>query len=173
MPDGDFGDPGAYDPDVVTSLASTSSQTFNKTATPFGSTAKREMNVDIFGQDTPGPGRYDPKRPEAQSDTNESVFRSGSTQRPASDQLKTPGAGTYDPDVGSVKPRANNSGASINGKGGRFKTEESMTGDVGPGAYNDDLVKSLAEDSSLAVSRASKKKTGFGATTPQRLLPFS
>merc|ERR1712178_415884 len=127
---------------------------------------------NIFGADTPGPGRYEPKRPEAQSDTNESVFRSGSTQRPASDIHKVPGAGTYDPDVDSIKPMISNMGASMNGKFDRFQQEPSATEDVGPGAYNDEKIGSLVEDAELAVSRNSKKKPAFGATSIQRALPF-
>jgi len=167
-----LGDPGAYDADQMTSLAATSSQTFNKTSKPFGATGKRELNVNIYGADTPGPGRYEPKRPEAQT-TIEGVFSSGSTQRPAADTHKVPGSGTYDPDVGAVKPVVKNAGASMNGFFDRFKPEASATEDTGPGAYSDEKAKSLAEDSVLAVQRYSKKKPAFGNTSSQRLLPFS
>ena len=81
--DGGTGDPGAYDPFTNTEIAAESSMTFNKMSKPFGSTAKRELNVNIMGGDTPGPGKYKPERPEAAADANVSVFSSGSAQRPA------------------------------------------------------------------------------------------
>merc|ERR1719230_167162 len=125
--DGNTGDPGSYDPFVNTEIAAESSMTFNKMSKPFGSTAKRELNVNIMGGDTPGPGKYKPERPEAAADANVSVFSSGSAQRPASDAHKVPGAGTYDPDVNSVRPDVTNAGSAMRGRSQRFKADESMT----------------------------------------------
>jgi len=163
----DTGDPGAYEASAATAVGAGSSQTFNKTSTPFGSAAPRELNVSIFGADTPGPGRYDPVRPEPTLSASTNSFLSGTTQRPTS-ITKTPGAGTYDPDVGSVKPVVKNAGASMQGKFDRFRDAEPMTEDVGPGAYDDDLHLSLAEDAKELVKRASKKQPPFNTTTAQR-----
>jgi len=175
-----MGDPGEYDPYANSDLAAESSATFNKTSKPFGATAKRELNVNIYGADTPGPGRYDPVKEGCQqlgqptlTEGHASAFRSGSSQRPMSDALKTPGVGTYDPDITSVKTAVNNSGASMNGKGDRFRPDPSMTEDVGPGAYDDDKIKSLANDAKEEAARSSKKKPAFGATSSQRVAPYS
>jgi len=168
----DTGDPGAYDAYSTSSVGGQSTQTFNKTATPFGSACPRELNVSIYGADTPGPGRYNPVRYEASIGASTNSFLSGSTQRPTS-VTKTPGAGTYDPDVGSVKPVVNNSGASKQGHFNRFREAEAMTEDVGPGAYDSDYLQSLSSSAKELVKRGSKKMPPFGSTTDQRVSPFS
>ena len=164
----DTGDPGAYDPFTMSELAAESSMTFNKTSKPFGATAKRELNVNIFGADTPGPGKYDAVRPDAATDANRSVFSSGSSQRPAIDTHKVPGSGTYDPDLNAIKPNVNNSGAALRGRDQRFKNEASMTEDIGPGAYDSEVNGSLFEDAKKTTAKASKKNVPFGLSAPQR-----
>jgi len=166
--EGGKGDPGAYDPFAGQELADESTATFNKTNTPFGATAKRELSVNIYGADTPGPGKYEPTRAESATDANRSVFASGSAQRPASDQLKTPGAGTYDPDINAVKRDARVGAVSMGGKFDRFKQEAQMTEDVGPGAYNAEAFGSLESDMKTLMAKGSKKKPGFGTTGAQR-----
>ena len=169
--DNDTGDPGSYDPFTTTEIAAASSATFNKTSKPFGSTAKRELNVNISGADTPGPGKYDAVRPEAATEASRSVFSSGTAQRPAVDATKVPAPGTYDVSIDAVKPDVTNAGNAMRGRGKRFdESVTSMTEDVGPGAYDSDLYNSLYTDAKAAMSRASKKKVPFGSSSQQRLV---
>jgi len=164
------GDPGLYDPYTNSEVAAESSQTFNKTSTPFLATQKRELNVNIFGAETPGPGRYEPKRAESAIASSTNSFMSGTTQRPTS-VVKTPGSGTYDPDIGATKPTVKNMGANMQGHFDRFREADSTTEDLGPGAYDNDKAKSLAEDAVAMAARNSKKMPPFGTTSAQRVRP--
>ena len=85
--DADVGDPGAYDPYASGDIATTSRRSYNRSAkggrNGFGAQSARAMKVDIFGENTPGPGQYDSKRP--QEDTRNSMpsssFKSSASQR--------------------------------------------------------------------------------------------
>ena len=66
-----------------------------------------------------------------------SAFRSSSAQRAKTRAQDTPGAGSYDPNLGAVEPGNANAGASMRSKAQRFKGEKPNTdGAVGPGAYD-------------------------------------
>ena len=54
------GDPGAYDPYMNSDIVATSSFTHNKTQKPFMSTSTRELGMNLYGEDSPGPGAYHP-----------------------------------------------------------------------------------------------------------------
>ena len=79
------GDPGAYDPYMNADLVASASFTHNKTAKPFMQTSSRELAMQLYGEDSPGPGAYmaadAAKKQYPAVDPNISVFRSGSLQR--------------------------------------------------------------------------------------------
>jgi hypothetical protein len=169
------GDPGAYDPYMNSDIVATSSFTHNKTQKPFQATSTRDLAMQLYGEDSPGPGAYQAaesaKKQYAAVDPNISVFRSGSLQRPK-DDTPVPGAGTYSPNMASVYANKRDSGASLRSAGGRFRVEQSMTEPgVGPGSY-EETSGTLLLDSQQAVLRSSKIKPAFSTTSPQRSLPF-
>ena len=169
------GDPGAYDPYTNSDLTATSSFTHNKTSKPFMSTATRELGMNLYGEDAPGPGAYqaaDSKKKQYPSvNPSVSVFRSGSLQRP-SNHTHVPGSGTYSPNLASIYANQRDSGAQMRSAGGRFLQEASMTEPiVGPGSY-EQLDGSLYVDAQKSMSKSSKIRPAFGATSNQRSLPF-
>ena len=167
------GDPGMYDPYENSQIAATSSQTFNKTSKPFNSTAPRELVASVFGVDTPGPGKYDAKHPDAETDANASVFRSGTSQRPPAATSKTPGVGTYDPNLNSIKAGAT-SVAKFSDDNLRFSVDPPQTENaIGPGAYDSEKIGSLSYDASVTLSKGSKTNPAFGVTSAQRALPLN
>ena len=52
------GDPGAYDPYVNSDLTASASFTHNKTQKPFMATSTRDLAMQLYGEDSPGPGAY-------------------------------------------------------------------------------------------------------------------
>jgi hypothetical protein len=169
------GDPGAYDPYTNSDLVASSSFTHNKTSKPFMATSTRELAMQLYGEDAPGPGAYQAaesqKKQYPQVDPNISVFRSGSLQRPKND-TPVPGSGTYSPQMGSIYPNQRDSGAQMRSAAGRFREEVSMTEPiVGPGSY-EQLEGSLYVDAQKSVSKSSKLRPAFGTTSSQNALPF-
>ena len=116
------GDPGSYDPYTHTDLVASSSFSHNKSHKPFGSTSGRKFGMNLYGADAPGPGAYDPEKPHPSTNPNNSIFRSGSSQRP-NNKTRVPGAGTYSPNHKSVHANMRNAGASMRGTGDRFAEE--------------------------------------------------
>jgi len=169
------GDPGAYDPYTNSDLVASASFTHNKTSKPFMATSTRELAMQLYGEDAPGPGAYQAaesqKKQYPQVDPNISVFRSGSLQRPKND-TPVPGSGTYTPNMGSIYPNQRDSGAQMRSAGGRFREDQSMTEPiVGPGSY-EQLEGSLYVDAQKSVSKTSKLRPAFGTTSSQNALPF-
>ena len=168
------GDPGAYDPYMNADLVASASFTHNKTAKPFMQTSSRELAMQLYGEDSPGPGAYmaadAAKKQYPAVDPNISVFRSGSLQRPKND-TSVPGSGTYSPNMQSIYANQRDSGAQMRSAGGRFREEASMTEPiVGPGAY-EQLDGSLYIDAQKSLSRSSKLRPSFNSTAVQRALP--
>jgi len=169
------GDPGAYDAYVNSDLVASASFTHNKTSKPFMATSTRELAMQLYGEDAPGPGAYQAadsaKKQYPAVDPNISVFRSGSLQRP-SNHKPVPGSGTYTPNMASIYANQRDSGAQMRSAGGRFREDLPMTDPiVGPGAY-EQLDGSLYIDAQKSVSRQSRIKPSFGSTSNQRSLPF-
>jgi hypothetical protein len=167
------GDPGAYDPYVNSDLTASASFTHNKTQKPFMATSTRDLAMQLYGEDSPGPGAYqaaesyNKQTPQAQPIL--SVFRSGSLQRP-SGVTTVPGSGTYTPNMASIYPNQRDSGAQMRSAGGRFAVEQGTTDPlVGPGSY-EQLEGSLYVDAQKSVSKTSKLRPGFGATSSQNAL---
>ena len=168
------GDPGAYDAYANADLVASASFTHNKTSKPFMSTSSRELAMQLYGEDAPGPGAYmaadAAKRQYPAVDPNISVFRSGSMQRPK-DDTPVPGSGTYSPNLMSIYPNQRDSGAQMRSAGGRFKEDQSQTEPiVGPGSY-EQLDGSLYVDAQKSLSKSSKIRPSFNSTTAQRALP--
>ena len=169
------GDPGAYDPYMNADLVASASFTHNKTAKPFMQTSSRELAMQLYGEDSPGPGAYmaadAAKKQYPAVDPNISVFRSGSLQRPKND-TSVPGSGTYSPNMQSIYANQRDSGAQMRSAGGRFREDQSMTEPiVGPGSY-EQLDGSLYIDAQKSVSKTSKIRPAFGTTSSQNALPF-
>jgi len=169
------GDPGAYDAYINSDLVASASFTHNKTSKPFMATSTRELAMQLYGEDAPGPGAYQAadsaKKQYPAVDPNISVFRSGSLQRP-SNHTPVPGSGTYTPNMASIYANQRDSGAQMRSAGGRFREDLPMTDPiVGPGAY-EQLDGSLYIDAQKSVSRQSRIKPSFGSTSNQRSLPF-
>ena len=165
------GDPGAYDPYMNSDLIASASFTHNKTSKPFMATSTRELAMQLYGEDAPGPGAYQAaesqKKQYPQVDPNISVFRSGSLQRPKND-TPVPGSGTYSPNMASVYANQRDSGAQMRSAGSRWGHEQSMTeAMVGPGSY-EQLEGSLYVSAQKSMSKASKVRPAFGSTATQR-----
>jgi hypothetical protein len=185
----DAGDPGAYDPHTLKELASTSKKSFAKSmrsgAGDFGGKEKREMNLELMGEGTPGPGAYnggDRMRNGkvaalAAMDSGEkmpsSSFHSKTAQREKQQNLHVPGAGAYTPHWTAIEAAPSNPANSLNAKGARFEKTTQVTDPmVGPGSYESHLEGSLQVSVSKAVSKASRANPGFGTLTLAHDLPF-
>ena len=169
------GDPGAYDAYTNADLVASASFTHNKTQKPFMQTSTRELSVQLYGEDTPGPGAYQSadsqKKQYPAVDPNISVFRSGSLQRPKNDTA-VPGSGTYSPNMMSIYSNQRDSGAQMRSAGSRFREEPASTEPiVGPGSY-EQLDGSLYVDAQKSLSKASKIRPAFNTTSSQNALPF-
>ena len=176
------GDPGAYDPYKNRDLAFRAAHTMSRDRKPFNASAVRTMQIDLYGEDVPGPGSYDVAKAR-DSDTRGGVakainpilsaFRSGSTQRPSIDQQHSPAVGTYSPDLSAIEAHRPDSGASMRSTASRWDPllEKSVGRSVGPGAYEHGW-KSISHRLSEAKARQSALKPGFGTCAPQRALPF-
>ena len=170
------GDPGAYDAYTNADLVASASFTHNKTQKPFMQTSTRELSVQLYGEDTPGPGAYQSadsqKKQYPAVDPNISVFRSGSLQRPKNDTA-VPGSGTYSPNMMSIYSNQRDSGAQMRSAGSRFLVEQPSTEDaIGPGAYEAHMFGSLMVDAQKSLDRASKIRPAFNTTSSQNALPF-
>ena len=161
------GDPGAYDPYATQELAQTTKSTFQRSNRSgeggFGTKATREMKQEIMGKDTPGPGAYSGKSPQADSRVKmpSSAFRSSSQQRSRDHSEDTPGVGSYQPSTSAVEAVVKNSGSGMRGKGERFKAETQTTEDaIGPCSYSADC---SASGRYSTISAATQKNAAMGS----------
>jgi len=183
------GDPGSYDPYTLKDLASTSKKSFAKSfrsgSGGFGTRDKRELQIQLTGENTPGAGAYNGgdmmrngmKGALAAMDTGEkmpsSAFKSKSKKDVSYHDEKVPGAGAYSPAWSAIEPVAHNPANGMKAKGQRFEKVKQVTGDmVGPGAYESHHERSLASDLKKSVSMASRANPGFGCLMPAHELPF-
>jgi len=131
------GDPGAYNPYDNTSMASKTSQSFNKSqqtgAGGFGTKVKRpELSTP---NEAPGPGTYDARLPASPESKQGSAFASQTKRGAYLPKTQTPGSGEYDPsDTGSI----NGGDSMFRNKDERFKKSIEMeySAHVGPGSYS-------------------------------------
>ena len=130
------GDPGSYDPYTLKDLASTSKKSFAKSfrsgSGGFGTRDKRELQIQLTGENTPGAGAYNGgdmmrngmKGALAAMDTGEkmpsSAFKSKSAQREKSEDNKVPGAGAYSPSFTAIEKKPSNPANSMKAKASRF-----------------------------------------------------
>ena len=122
------------------------------------------MKVDIFGENTPGPGQYDSKKPQEDSQKKQpsSAFRSGSGQRSKVRNADTPGAGAYNPNASAVEPSIANAAAGMRGHGKRFTEQKSETdADIGPGAYEN--IVTVGGGSATVAGRVADQVRGGGS----------
>ena len=183
------GDPGSYDPYTLKELASTSKKSFAKSNRSgqgdFGGKAKRELNIEIMGEATPGPGAYTgdkmlrsgKKAALAAMDTGEmmpsSAFKSTTSKAMPYPNLHVPGAGAYTPMMTAIEPAPANPAMQMRAKGKRFESIKQVTDDtVGPGSYESHLEDSLQVSVAKAASKASRANPGFGTLTLAHDLPF-
>jgi hypothetical protein len=180
----DIGDPGAYDPLKSMSIEGNMSFTHNKNPKPFNSGAPRDLNLAIYGRDSPGVQTYAAmeaaKKNYKYVDDNACVFTSGSLQRP-SPANSFPGPEAYSPVMTSVYPNVSNGGASMRATCNRFRHmthpdhlggTQNMTDErIGPGAYDSHNHGSIHLRSQRQLMRMSKLRPGFGTVSPQRQLP--
>ena len=143
----DMGYPGAYDPYTQSELATTSKKSFGRSNRAgmgdFGGKEKREMNLELMGENTPGPGAYnggDRMRTGkvaalSAMDSGEkmpsSSFHSKTAQREKQQNLHVPGAGAYTPSYTLTQDArmSANSGAGMRSKGPRFVGADKLARD--------------------------------------------
>lgn len=181
------GDPGAYDPQNGSAISARASFSHNKMSQPFGSKSARDLQVDIFGQDAPGPGTYSPAQAQAyllpDLSSVRSAFASSSQQRPMADHAAVPGPEVYSPNRGSITPKIRDSGASMRSASARFvradhpdsmcSTKSTSEETVGPGLYDSHEHGTIAQKSARSLERASKLKPAFGSISSARKLPHA
>jgi len=161
----EVGDPGSYNPYDNMTLAASTSKSFNKSqqtgAGGFGTKVKRaELSVP---NDSPGPGTYDAKLPEAPEAKQGSAFASQTKRGAYLPKAQTPGAGEYDPNMPQEKIAGGES--MFKNKDERFKKsmELEYAAHVGPGSY------SQAEGTvELAFKKQSGKVSSAFASTSLR-----
>lgn len=158
----------------------------------FGGTSRRDLRLELMGEDTPGPGAYLPASTFAKAASSSSssalnkkgkkapattsAFRSTSPQRIIARIVDSPGPGSASPNWTAIDKNITNGAPFLNAKGERFgKTTDwsaTSTGDdVGPGAYETHKYATLAMDTAHAVAMGSKQNPGFGIASPQHHLP--
>jgi len=153
-----------------------------------GGSAKRELRMDLMGESTPGPGSYMPastfgkhavsKEAQMQRSRPTSAFKSMSLQRARPHNEAVPGPGTHTPNHGSIEKNRTNPGSSLSSKskrigaGGVGSPDAVATdSDIGPGAYEAHLHKSMAKSIAKKVEMMSRQNPGFGIAGPAHELP--
>ena len=98
----------------------------------FGGTSRRELRLDMLGENTPGPGSYAPASTFAkaassssfyrnkQLATTTSSFRSKSSQRGKPTLSLAPGPGAHTPNMHAIEGVPTNGAPHLQGKGKRF-----------------------------------------------------
>jgi len=183
------GDPGSYDPYTLQELATTSKKSFGKSfrsgSGGFGTRDQRELQIEVMGEKTPGPGAYNGgdmtragrKAALAAMDTGEkmpsSAFKSKTAKDVKQHNEMVPGAGAYSPAWTSIEPAPSNPSMHMKAHGQRFESIKQVTDPmVGPGAYESQKEGSMAELVKKSVSKASRANPGFGTLMPAHELPF-
>jgi len=174
------GDPGAYNPyhyDDEKRLQGGHS----RKPKSFDSTQFRELGISVgeLGRAAPGPGHYahNPEfangRAYRKEAGNKWIFQSRSLQRPSSSSF-VPEAGAYNPNMMSIYPKQQDSGAHMRSLSDRFKSvrDKPITPrHVGPGHYAQ-VDRTLYVEAQRSTAKASKARPGFGSTSVQRALPI-
>ena len=164
-----------------------------KKRSSFGGTQKREMRIEMLGEDTPGPGAYLPastfaRAASATSSSKKgakvlttSSFRSTSLQRPRAINEQVPGPGAHSPNKVATERNLTNSAPHLAAKGLRFAglgssdwdhAEVAGGVDPGPGEYETHKYRTIQMDANHAVKMSSKVAKGFGITSLQHDLPW-
>ena len=189
------GDPGSYDPYVLKELASTSKKSFAKSMRSgtgdFGGKEKREMNLELMGENTPGPGAYnggDRMRTGkvaalSAMDSGEkmpsSSFHSKTAQREKQQNLHVPGAGAYTPSYTLTQDArmSANSGAGMRSKGPRFvgadKLARDQNAEPGPGAYETEILRTGGRSALSAFDTGELMPSAAFSSDALRELPWS
>lgn len=181
------GDPGAYNTVEYSSMGV--SRSFSRSMRAghgrFGATSSRALQLDIAGEDTPGPGAYRhtqqqrfgcelfAKPHERAPDTRipSAAFRSSSAQRPKAQINEEPGREVYLPNMSSVQRAPSNAGHGFHSRSNRFGPDRQSTGaQLGPGAYSPQHA-SIAHALNKSIERMSRAGAGFGTASPARDLP--
>jgi len=169
--------------------------------TSFGGTSRREMRLELMGEDTPGPGAYLPASTFARAasssysssysssnsklkgrrvPTTTSSFRSTSAQRAGVHNQTVPGPGAHSPNKRAIEKNMTNAAPYMIAKGQRFSGLGSSDWDhaksegrpePGPGAYETHRFSTMAMDTAQAVAMGSRQNPGFGIASAQHQLP--
>jgi hypothetical protein len=191
----DMGDPGAYDPYTQSELATTSKKSFGRSNRAgmgdFGGKEKREMNLELMGENTPGPGAYnggDRMRNGkvaalSAMDSGEkmpsSSFHSKTAQREKQQNLHVPGAGAYTPSYTLTQDArmSANSGAGMRSKGPRFvgadKLARDQNAEPGPGAYETEILRTGGRSALSAFDTGELMPSAAFSSDALRELPWS
>ena len=165
----------------------------SKVKKPFGGTSKRDLQLELLGENTPGPGSYLPastfakayssssssvKKGKKPPPVTTSAFRSTSPQRIKARNSDTPGPGAHSPNKAATERNLTNGAPSLCAKGKRFGVDSAFgvselpgSANAGPGEYETHKYQTLAQDTAHAVSMGSKQNPGFGIASPQHQLP--
>ena len=152
----------------------------------FNVTARRAMPEGTVGEGGPGPGSYMPastfgkfemsSEKQKQRNRQTSSFRSKSLQRPRPQNELVPGPVVFS--AHAVYKNVTNPGSSMKSKAkrldaGSIEWAASQTSpNLGPGAYNSQTHKTIADKSKKVVKSHSKNQSaGFGCGS-SRFLPF-
>ena len=153
---------------------------------PFQATSSRALQLELMGEETPGPGSYLPastfgkfaSKSNKQFAKNPSpVFRSKSAQRPRPKAAEFPGPGAHSPNLASTERNRNNPANSLMAKGKRFAkvgSSDEMGGSgatVGPGEYESHVHNTTQQIVAKQVGMMSRQNPGFGIAGPAHKLP--
>ena len=158
-----------------------------------GGTSKRDLQLELLGENTPGPGSYlpastfakaynssssSPKKGKKPPPVTTSAFRSTSPQRVKARNSDTPGPGAHSPNKAATERNLTNSAPSLVAKGKRFGVDSAFgvselpgAANAGPGEYDTHKYQTMATDTAHAVAMGSKQNPGFGIASPQHQLP--